>query len=78
VLCCESVDYAQWHARVCFANACAKEFVLLLVYWSVGLRVDDTDFRPMPLHHFVVPVAGQGMYKVRHSIVFLCKLLYMQ
>jgi superfamily II RNA helicase len=28
-----------------------------------------TDFRPTPLHHFVVPVAGQGMYKVWQSAV---------
>jgi hypothetical protein len=33
-----------------------------------------TDFRPTPLHHFVVPVAGQGMYKVRQFLI--CMVLY--
>jgi ATP-dependent RNA helicase DOB1 len=28
-----------------------------------------TDFRPTPLHHFVVPVAGQGMYKVQQFVL---------
>jgi hypothetical protein len=30
-----------------------------------------TDFRPTPLHHFVVPVAGQGMYKVSRCLLLL-------
>jgi hypothetical protein len=40
--------------------------------WSVGLGVVNTDFRHAPLHHFVVPVAGQGMYNVRQSDTVLC------
>jgi hypothetical protein len=62
--CCQPWTSLQVFLSATLSNA--REFSEWVAHLhKQPCHVVYTDFRPTPLHHFVVPVAGQGMYKVR-------------